>query len=97
MNNLEKPRKTMQKTSNNLENHRQCLGKNELCGAFSRAKKKEDSRPVEPCMPGALHLWSRRASRHPPGILSGSQGLWVLALRLENAISYLLCVLHSGV
>ena len=78
MNNIENRRKTMQKHRITSKTTGNALEKNELCGAFSRASKKEDPGPVEPCMPGALHLWSRRASRHPPGILSGSQGLWVL-------------------
>ena len=82
----------MQKTSNNFENPQAMPWKKITQWSFFAREKKEDSGSVEPCMPGALHLWSRRASRHPPGILSGSQGLWVLALRLENAISYLLCV-----
>ena len=64
MNNLEKPRKTMQKTSNNLENHRQCVGKNELCGAFSRAKKRKTLGPWSLACPGLCTC----GAAGPPGI-----------------------------
>ena len=64
MNNFEKPRKTMQKTSNNFENHRQCVGKNELCGAFSRAKKRKTLGPWSLACPGLCTC----GAAGPPGI-----------------------------
>ena len=61
MNNLENPRKTMQKTSNNIENHKQCLGKNQLCGALSRTKTRGH------WARGALHARGC-APVEPPGL-----------------------------